>query len=151
MSDAQQPEVYWTTPTKHVPNSKLPVLVYRAVLPPNPTVESTTQALEPNNWVKGGVFHHFPTHHYHSNTHECYAAIKGHTTCVYGVGPLDDQSEGVMFEMKAGDIAVHAAGVAHRNMESSEDYEYVGLYPKVVTPALLLFLTRERATHPNDD
>ncbi|KAI5359437.1 hypothetical protein Slin14017_G103390 [Septoria linicola] len=32
--------------------------------------------------------------------------------------------------MKAGDIAVHAAGVAHRNVESSSDYEYVGLYPK---------------------
>lgn len=50
---------------------------------------------------------------------------------LYGVGPLDDETDGVTFEMKAGDIAVHAAGVAHRNVESSGDYEYVGLYPKV--------------------
>lgn len=32
--------------------------------------------------------------------------------------------------MKAGDIAVHAAGVSHRNVESSKDYLYMGLYPK---------------------
>ncbi|CAK1356785.1 hypothetical protein CB0940_12007 [Cercospora beticola] len=32
--------------------------------------------------------------------------------------------------MKAGDVAVHAAGVAHRNVESSEDYEYAGFYPE---------------------
>ena len=50
---------------------------------------------------------------------------------MYGVGPLDDPKDGVTFDMKAGDIAVHAAGVAHRNVESSSDYEYVGLYPKV--------------------
>lgn len=33
--------------------------------------------------------------------------------------------------MQAGDIAVHAAGVAHRNIDSSVDYTYIGLYPKV--------------------
>ncbi|CZT25281.1 uncharacterized protein RCC_11009 [Ramularia collo-cygni] len=49
---------------------------------------------------------------------------------LYGVGPLDDQNGGIQFEMQAGDIAVHAAGVAHRNVESSDDYTYVGLYPK---------------------
>ena len=32
--------------------------------------------------------------------------------------------------VKAGDIAVHAAGVSHRNVESSKDYWYMGLYPK---------------------
>lgn len=36
-----------------------------------------------------------------------------------------------MFDMQAGDIAVHAAGVSHRNVESSTDYRYMGLYPKV--------------------
>ncbi len=45
---------------------------------------------------------------------------------MYGVGPLDDDSEGVGFDMEAGDIAVHAAGVAHRNTWSSDDYVYMG-------------------------
>ena len=35
--------------------------------------------------------------------------------------------------MKAGDIAVHAAGVSHKNVESSADYLYMGLYPKVMS------------------
>ncbi|SMY18959.1 unnamed protein product [Zymoseptoria tritici ST99CH_1A5] len=51
---------------------------------------------------------------------------------LYGVGPLDSPSTspGVTFSLSAGDIAVHAAGVAHRNVASSPDYEYVGVYPK---------------------
>ncbi|KXL42749.1 hypothetical protein M433DRAFT_156553 [Acidomyces richmondensis BFW] len=126
----KEPEIYYAKPTSYVPNSPLPILIYRNVLPSDLSLETVTAALEANNWIKGGVFKHYPTHHYHSNTPECYAAIKGHTTCLYGVGPLDDQNQGVKFEMKAGDIAVHAPGVAHRNVKSSPDYEYVGLYPK---------------------
>jgi len=129
--NAQQPEVYWTKPTPHVPNSSLPILVYRGVLPADLSVDSATQTLEANNWMKGGVFKHFPTAHYHSNTSECYAAISGWTECLYGVGPLDNQDDGISFNMKAGDIAVHAPGIAHWNVESSEDYEYIGVYPKV--------------------
>lgn len=115
----------------HCPNSSLPVLVYRNVLPEDHTEESVRKAIEANDWMDGGTFRHFPKAHFHSNTHECYAAIRGTTKCLYGVGPLDDQSDGVEFHMKAGDIAVHAAGVSHRNVESSEDYTYMGLYPKV--------------------
>ena len=80
--------------------------------------------------MDGGTFKHYPKAHFHSNTHECYAALRGNTKCLYGVGPLDNESDGVAFDMKAGDIAVHAAGVAHRNVESSDDYLYMGLYPK---------------------
>lgn len=134
----KEPEIYYAKPTSYVPNSPLPILIYRNVLPSDLSLETVTAALEANNWIKGGVFKHYPTHHYHSNTPECYAAIKGHTTCLYGVGPLDDQNQGVKFEMKAGDIAVHAPGVAHRNVKSSPDYEYVGLYPKVRFPEHLI-------------
>ncbi|KAK3710700.1 hypothetical protein LTR37_010119 [Vermiconidia calcicola] len=129
-SNAQQPEVYWTKPNAHCPNSKLPVLVYRNVLPSDLSEESVSKAIAANHWVKGGVFKHYPTAHFHSNVHECYAALRGKTTCLYGVGPLDDASDGVEFDMQAGDIAVHAAGVAHRNTWSTDDYVYMGLYPK---------------------
>jgi uncharacterized protein YjlB len=131
MASYPEPEVYWTKPTEHTPNSSLPVLVYRNVLPVDLSVDTAEAALSANEWIKGGVFKHYPTAHYHSNTHECYAVIKGHTTCLYGVGPLDDQSEGVTFKMRAGDIAVHAAGVMHKNVLSSVDYLYLGAYPKV--------------------
>ena len=123
-------QVYRTKPTKYCPNSRLPVLVYRNVLPEDLTEDNVRQFLENNAWLKGGTFRHYGNSHYHSNTHEAYAALKGNTKCLYGVGPLDDQQQGVAFDMKAGDIAVHAAGVSHRNVESSSDYLYMGLYPK---------------------
>jgi uncharacterized protein YjlB len=97
------------------------VLVYRSVLPDDLTEDSARKLVESNNWYHGGTFKHYPTAHFHSNTHECYAALRGSTKCLYGVGPLDDENDGVSFDMKAGDIAVHAAGVAHRNVRQSID------------------------------
>lgn len=143
-STIPQPELSWTKPTSQCPNSKLPVLVYRNVLPADHTIQSTEQAFLLNHWIKGGVFKHYPTAHFHSNTRECYAAISGSTRCLYGVGPLDDPEQGVEFEMKAGDIAVHAAGVAHKNVESSADYEYVGLYPEVCESTVLTLAKADR-------
>jgi uncharacterized protein YjlB len=81
-ASSQQPELYWAKPTPHCPNSKLPILVYRNVLPEDLGIESTTKAFEANDWVRGGVFKHYPAAHFHSNTHECYAAIKGTTKWV---------------------------------------------------------------------
>ena len=91
-------QVYWTKPTQYCPNSKLPVLVYRNVLPEDLTEDTIRQFIESNNWVEGGTFKHYPTAHFHSNTHECYAALRGNTKCLYGVGPLDNQDEGITFD-----------------------------------------------------
>ncbi|KAG0646139.1 hypothetical protein D0Z07_8231 [Hyphodiscus hymeniophilus] len=68
------PECYFIgRSTPHVPNSALPVLVYRAALPTDATPTSVCETIEPNNWLKGGVFKHYGAHHFHSITHECYA------------------------------------------------------------------------------
>jgi len=48
-----------------------------------------------------------------------------------GRGPLDPQDEDdLLVDLREGDAIVLPAGVAHCNLESSDDYEYVGLYPK---------------------
>lgn len=133
MPSASPPEQHFVRkPTPHVPNSQFPVLIYRSALPPNPDVTSTCATIEPNNWIKGGVFKHYPAHHFHSVTHECYAIFKGHSRLLLGRGPLDPEStDDTLVDLKEGDVIVLPAGVAHCNMKSSEDYEYVGLYPKV--------------------
>ncbi|CZR52618.1 uncharacterized protein PAC_02495 [Phialocephala subalpina] len=130
------PETYFLPrPTSHVPNSPLPVLVYRSALPLNPTPEATCGLIEPNNWLKGGVFKHYPAHHFHSVTHECYAVFKGHSRLLLGRGPLDPGTENdLLVDLKEGDAIVLPAGVAHCSLESSDDYEYVGLYPKGSPP-----------------
>ncbi|KAF4634757.1 hypothetical protein G7Y89_g3345 [Cudoniella acicularis] len=126
------PEQYYIKrSTPHVPNSPLPVLVYRSVLLSNPDPASTCAAIEPNDWLKGGVFKHYGAHHFHSVTHECYAVFKGHSRLLLGRGPLDPEDDhDLLLDLKEGDAIVLPAGVAHCNLESSDDYEYVGLYPK---------------------
>jgi uncharacterized protein YjlB len=126
----QDPETYYFTPTQHVPNSPLPVLIYRNVLQEAPSEEGMKAKIESNRWIKGGTFKHYPAHHFHSVTHECYAAFKDSSRMLLGKGPLDGRAGGVEVGMNAGDIIVLPAGVSHCNLESEGDYTYVGLYPE---------------------
>lgn len=44
------PEAYHLPPTRYVPNSPLPLLVYRDVLPKPVTVESSQKFVEQHGW-----------------------------------------------------------------------------------------------------
>ena len=46
------PDQFFLQPTAHSPNSPLPILLYRDVLPAPYSEESTTQFLEANDWEK---------------------------------------------------------------------------------------------------
>lgn len=98
------PETYFLRPTPHVPNSVLPALVYRHVIP-STTAEATKEVIEPNHWLYGGTWKAYPTHHFHSVTHECYAVFKGRSRLLLGRGPLDDEG-GVEVDVESGDIIV---------------------------------------------
>lgn len=124
-------------PTPHVPNSPLPVLIYRSILTLPTTPDSICALIESNGWLKGGIFAHYPAHHFHSITHECYAVFKGRSKLLLGKGPLDEEG-GLEVEIGEGDAIVLPAGVAHCCLESEEGYGYVGLYPKVCCTFLLI-------------
>lgn len=100
------PETYFLARTAHVPNSSLPVLLYRSVLPLPYHQQSARRVLEANDWIQGGVFSHYPSHHYHSVTHECYAVFQGSSRFLLGKGPLDETESGVEVRLNAGDIIV---------------------------------------------
>lgn len=98
------PEQYHVhAPTSHVPNSRLPVLIYRSALPRGTGSDLTTAAsaaaatardlIERNHWFYGGTFKTYWRHHFHSVTHECYAVIRGQSRMLLGVGPLDCEVE----------------------------------------------------------
>lgn len=106
MPPPASPETYRFKPTPYVPNSILPVLVYRQVLPSNPTPATIRQALEKNAWIQGGVFKTYRTHHFHSVTHECYAVFKGSSRLLLGRGPLDDPALGREVTLTVGDIII---------------------------------------------
>ena len=49
-----------------------------------------------------------------------------------GCGKLDDASVGGReIDVRAGDVIVLPAGTGHCNLQSTNDYRYIGVYPKV--------------------
>jgi uncharacterized protein YjlB len=106
------------------PNSRLPLLLYKAAIAPG---EASPEAFErlfaENRWPpqwRSGVY---PFHHYHSTSHETLGIARGTARLMLG-GP-----EGQEFNVAAGDVIVIPAGVAHRRLSASGDFLVVGAYP----------------------
>ena len=104
-----------------IPNSRLPLLVYRAAVPTDPAAIERTFAAPrwPPAW-RDGVH---PFHHFHSNTHEALGVARGHASVLFG-GP-----NGQVLTVQAGDVVVVPAGVGHCNQSQSADLLIVGAYP----------------------
>jgi uncharacterized protein YjlB len=103
------------------PNSVLPLLVHRAALPSDPAAMERTFARNgwSNSW-RNGIFDY---HHFHSTAHEVLGIASGEVRVAFG-GP-----SGQEVTVRAGDVVVIPAGVAHRNIGHSADLLVVGAYP----------------------
>ncbi len=118
MSD---PETYRFADDGRFPNSPLPLLVYRSALRPEPaTIEA---AFAQHGWSDGWRDGIFDYHHFHSIAHEVLGIAAGEVRVAFG-GP-----SGRIVSVRAGDVVVIPAGVAHRNMGQSADLLVVGAYP----------------------
>jgi uncharacterized protein YjlB len=100
------PETYYLKPTRFVPNSILPVLLYRQALPAPQTLERTRHALEANRWSSDRDWGHYPTPHFHTTTHECYAVFRGTGSFCLGSSLDDDQHLGRILKLNKGDVLV---------------------------------------------
>ncbi len=104
-----------------IPNSTLPLLVYRAALPAD--AEAIEAAFTRNGWPPAWRWGVYPFHHFHSNAHEALGVFRGEARILFG-GP-----EGEALDVRAGDVAVIPAGVGHRRLSGSADFQVVGAYP----------------------
>lgn len=107
-------------------NEELPLLVYPRVvrLPADDPAHLFEQLFQHNNWHgtwRNGIYSY---HHYHSTAHEVLGIYRGHARVQLG-GP-----HGVTLTVRAGDVVVIPAGVAHKNLGSSADFGVVGAYPQ---------------------
>jgi uncharacterized protein YjlB len=106
-----------------IPNSQLPVLVYRDLeLAADPA--SAEHAFAGNGWLgawRNGIFGY---HHFHSTAHEVLAIVGGTATVTLG-GP-----DGRTLEVGRGDVLVLPAGTGHCNRGASGDLLVVGAYPE---------------------
>ncbi len=116
------PETFRFDPDGAIPNSHLPLLVYRQAAPAaNATgIERLfTANLWPASW-RNGVY---PFHHFHARVHEALGVARGRASVLFG-GPAGD-----VVRLDAGDVVVIPAGVGHCAVDASADLLIVGAYP----------------------
>jgi len=118
MSD---PDTLLLSPGVLMPNSRLPVLIYRRVLEGG--ARGFDSLFRANGW--GGTWRNgvYDYDHFHSNAHEVLGVDSGSAHVQLG----GDEGQGV--EIEAGDVVVLPAGTGHRRISKSNDFAVSGAYP----------------------
>ncbi len=108
------------------PNSKLALLLYHgAVVTTGPDpARIFEQLFAANNWLASWRNGIYPYHHYHSTSHEVLGIYSGSARVQLG------GEQGVVCELRADDVVVVPAGVAHKKLSASDDFGVVGAYPE---------------------
>lgn len=107
-----------------IPNSGLPLLVYRQVLTGSDLARAFERRFGANDWRGGWRNGIFDYHHFHSTSHEVLGIAAGSATVRFG-GP-----HGEAVAVAAGDVVVIPAGVGHKLESGSGDLLVVGAYPE---------------------
>lgn len=126
------PEIttYNIKPTKLIPNSSKPLLLYKNCFTENGKVSASLayDTFASNGWDAQWVttYGHYQRSHYHPATHEAMVVLSGPGTIRWGVADLDDDPQkhtygtayeegGVEVEVNPGDVFVIPAGVTHKS------------------------------------
>ena len=112
----------------HFPNNEtLPVLHYQDVLKLSGNAEHNekiiTGIFQTHSWNNSWVDGIYDYHHYHSNTHEVLGILSGSCSVMLG------GDKGIRYNLSKGDVLIIPAGVSHKKISASEDFECVGAYP----------------------
>jgi uncharacterized protein YjlB len=116
-------ETYLIEPNGNFPNNEaLPLVIYKLALK-NKSADEMIELFKRNNWSNSWKNSIYDYHHYHSKTHEVLGVYEGKAIVQFG-GP-----NGVVANVKSGDVIIIPAGVAHKNVSSDEYFACVGAYP----------------------
>jgi uncharacterized protein YjlB len=111
-------------PDAGIPNSALPLLFWRGRLPAVARSGTAATALfRRNGWQGTWVYTVFPYWHFHTHGHEALACISGRARIGFG------GDHGIKADVEAGDVCVIPAGVGHRKLDASADFQMAGGYP----------------------
>jgi uncharacterized protein YjlB len=115
-----------------VPNDRLPLLIYQQAVPKgtNNTDAYLTDLFSRNGWPVQWHYQIFTFTHYHSNTHELLGVSSGNATVQLG------GETGPTATLQKGDVMLIPAGVGHKQLSASADFEVLGAYPQGLSPDL---------------
>lgn len=115
-------------------NRSLPLVIYRGT--------GAGDHGDPASWFERRFVTHdwgstwrwtvYPYHHYHSTNHEVLGVANGTARLVLG-GEMGEE-----FQVGVGDVIIIPAGVAHKRLDSSDDFQVVGAYPGGHEPDLIV-------------
>ena len=108
------------------PNGRYPALIYRGALDGADLARGFETLFARNGWTNAWRDGLFTFHHYHSTAHEVLGIYSGSVRIALG-GP---GRGGRLVELRAGDVVVVPAGLAHKNDRQSRDFATVGAYPR---------------------
>lgn len=119
-------KTYYLQDDGKIPNNTLPMLVYPAAVDTSgPDPAAACEKLFAKNQWTGGSWRNgiYPFPHYHSTAHEVLGIASGSAKVRLG------GEDGVVLDVKAGDVLLLPAGVGHQNLGASADLLVVGAYP----------------------
>jgi uncharacterized protein YjlB len=131
-------------PNGAFPGSPHAARVYRAVLgAAHATASERAEAFEAlfarHGWPPAWRAGLYEVHHYHSSAHEVLGIFSGWVRARLG-GP-----GATIVTLRAGDVVLIPAGVAHCNEGQSADFQAVGAYPRGTKPDMRYGREKERA------
>lgn len=106
-----------------IPNSNLPVIVYSNICESDDCASWFEAKFQENNWNNNWRDIVLTYDHFHSNTHEVLAVASGSVSLKIG------GKNGVVLDIKQGDVIIIPAGVGHYSISNEFDYQIVGGYP----------------------
>lgn len=107
-----------------IPNSRLPLVFWKGRLPDNArNGEAATALFRRNGWQGTWVYTVFPYWHFHTRGHEALACVSGSARIGFG------GDNGIEADVAVGDVCVIPAGVGHKRLQASADFQMAGGYP----------------------
>jgi uncharacterized protein YjlB len=108
-----------------VPNSTLPVLLYRGALAANAAKKAKLfrERFRANGWTGLWTDTIYDYTHFHSNAHEVLGIAEGRVSLRLG------GEAGSLLRLKAGDMLILPAGVGHRRVGDDSGLKVIGAYP----------------------
>jgi len=122
---ASQPQALRLEPGETMPNSRLPVLIYRGVFRDDTADKAAafSALFGANGWRgiwRDGVYDY---DHFHPNAHEVLGIAGGFATLQLG------GATGKAVDVRAGDVVLLPAGTGHRRTGASDGFLVIGGYP----------------------